>query len=138
MEAQIAKHWRLKDERYRMEGIVCPHCGAAHFPRRAVCSECTIDMSSLDKGADLFVGQEGVVENSDKVEVVGDSGEIGLMTMAWVRFGNRLAFGQIVNMNGHNPEGMVVIGVARDVDGLEVAEGILAGRLFELVEAMDA
>jgi hypothetical protein len=93
-------------------------------------------MSSLDKGADLYVGKEGVVESSEKVEVTGGGGELGLMTMAWVRFGKKLALGQIVNVNGQNPEGMVVTGVVNNGNGLQEAGGILAGRLYELVGEM--
>lgn len=36
----LARHWRLKDQRYRLEGAVCTHCGARFFPPREVCSEC--------------------------------------------------------------------------------------------------
>lgn len=36
----LALNWRLKDQRYRLEGTVCDHCGAKFFPPRQVCTEC--------------------------------------------------------------------------------------------------
>ena len=36
----LALNWRLKDQRYRLEGTVCGNCGAKFFPPREVCAEC--------------------------------------------------------------------------------------------------
>lgn len=36
----LARNWRLKNQRYRLEGTVCGNCGAKHFPPRQVCPEC--------------------------------------------------------------------------------------------------
>ncbi|MBI4790088.1 MAG: Zn-ribbon domain-containing OB-fold protein [Chloroflexi bacterium] len=36
----LARNWRLKDQRYRLEGAVCATCGAKFFPPRGVCAEC--------------------------------------------------------------------------------------------------
>jgi len=36
----LARNWRLKDQRYRLEGTVCKNCGAKFFPPREVCTEC--------------------------------------------------------------------------------------------------
>jgi uncharacterized OB-fold protein len=36
----LARNWRLKDQRYRLEGAVCKQCGAKYFPPRQVCMEC--------------------------------------------------------------------------------------------------
>jgi scaffold protein (connect acetoacetyl-CoA thiolase and HMG-CoA synthase) len=36
----LARNWRLRDQRYRLEGTVCKNCGAKFFPPRDVCSEC--------------------------------------------------------------------------------------------------
>jgi uncharacterized OB-fold protein len=38
---EIARHWRLKAQRYRLEGSVCPICGQLNFPPRPVCPQCT-------------------------------------------------------------------------------------------------
>lgn len=36
----LARNWRLKDQRFRLEGSVCQNCGAKFFPPRQVCTEC--------------------------------------------------------------------------------------------------
>ena len=37
----IPRHWRLKAQRYRLEGSTCPNCGQAIFPPRPVCPHCS-------------------------------------------------------------------------------------------------
>lgn len=37
----IPKHWRLQNQRYRMVGEICEHCGVRLFPPRDVCPECS-------------------------------------------------------------------------------------------------
>jgi uncharacterized OB-fold protein len=49
MYNKIALDWRLKGQRYRLEGRACPHCGAVHFPPRGVCSECGRPMNGMAK-----------------------------------------------------------------------------------------
>jgi uncharacterized OB-fold protein len=34
---EIPQHWRLKAQRYRLEGSICPICGQVNFPPRQVC-----------------------------------------------------------------------------------------------------
>jgi len=36
----LARNWRLKDQRFRLEGTICGNCGAKYFPPRQVCAEC--------------------------------------------------------------------------------------------------
>ncbi len=36
----IPRYWRLRNQRYRLEGTVCKECGAKHFPPRVVCPVC--------------------------------------------------------------------------------------------------
>ncbi len=38
---EIARHWRLKGQRYRLEGSVCPICGQLSFPPRPACPDCS-------------------------------------------------------------------------------------------------
>jgi len=38
---EIARHWRLKAQRYRLEGSICPTCGEASFPPRPACPHCS-------------------------------------------------------------------------------------------------
>ena len=37
---EVPRHWRLKKQRYSLQGEVCPHCDAKIFPPRDVCPEC--------------------------------------------------------------------------------------------------
>lgn len=36
----IPRHWRLREQRYRLEGSACSGCGALAFPPREVCRTC--------------------------------------------------------------------------------------------------
>jgi uncharacterized OB-fold protein len=38
MNNNIPRHWRLKNERYRLVGSLCPRCQQPHFPPRPTCS----------------------------------------------------------------------------------------------------
>jgi uncharacterized OB-fold protein len=40
METGIARHWRLKAQRYRLMGRMCPDCHRKMFPPRAICLSC--------------------------------------------------------------------------------------------------
>lgn len=37
---EISRHWRLRQQRYGMQGEVCPHCSVKIFPPRDICPEC--------------------------------------------------------------------------------------------------
>jgi uncharacterized OB-fold protein len=37
---EIPRHWRLKAQRYRVEGSICACCGQLSFPPRLVCLDC--------------------------------------------------------------------------------------------------
>lgn len=36
----LPRHWRLKDQRYHLEGVICEECGAKLFPPRGICPYC--------------------------------------------------------------------------------------------------
>ena len=40
MATDLARNWRLREQRYRLEGNFCTNCGTKFFPPRTVCSEC--------------------------------------------------------------------------------------------------
>ena len=44
---EIARHWRLKKQRYGLIGEVCPHCDANLFPPRDICPECGQEAKNL-------------------------------------------------------------------------------------------
>jgi uncharacterized OB-fold protein len=37
---EISRNWRLQQERYRLIGVVCPHCDVKDFPPRIICQNC--------------------------------------------------------------------------------------------------
>jgi uncharacterized OB-fold protein len=37
---EVPLHWRLKAQRYRLEGSICSTCGRPTFPPRPVCPSC--------------------------------------------------------------------------------------------------
>lgn len=38
---EIPRHWRLKAQRYRMQGSLCPGCNLFIFPPRRICPHCS-------------------------------------------------------------------------------------------------
>ena len=45
---EIARHWRLKQQRYGLVGEVCPHCDYKIFPPRDVCPNCGDEAKTLN------------------------------------------------------------------------------------------
>lgn len=43
MTVEIARHWRLKPQRYQLVGEICLHCDGKIFPPRDVCPHCGDD-----------------------------------------------------------------------------------------------
>ncbi len=43
MSMDIARHWRLKAQRYQLVGEVCPNCQGKIFPPRDVCPHCAVE-----------------------------------------------------------------------------------------------
>jgi len=48
----IPRHWRLKAQRYRLEGSTCPNCRQLIFPPRPICPNCT---DKAARTADLII-----------------------------------------------------------------------------------
>ncbi len=42
---EIPRHWRLKEQRYKLTGTVCSQCGEKYFPPRQVCPQCGVEIS---------------------------------------------------------------------------------------------
>ena len=49
------RHWRLKAQRYRLEGMICPKCGQPMFPPRPICMKCHSTTWRAKDPADLEV-----------------------------------------------------------------------------------
>ena len=53
---EIPRHWRLKAQRYRLEGLTCQHCGQFIFPPRAVCPNASLHRpTGANRGLVTFV-----------------------------------------------------------------------------------
>lgn len=37
---EIARHWRLREQRYGLTGTICTKCGKRFFTERMVCDSC--------------------------------------------------------------------------------------------------
>ena len=46
MSHEIARNWRLKEQRYRLIGEVCGHCSEKIFPPRDICPHCGQEAST--------------------------------------------------------------------------------------------
>ncbi|MGA2910225.1 MAG: zinc ribbon domain-containing protein [Candidatus Microgenomates bacterium] len=60
---EIARHWRLKAQRYGLVGSICPDCGRKDFPPRQVCLDCQgekIIQSDFPKG-EVYSSEKSVV-----------------------------------------------------------------------------
>ena len=44
---EVARHWRLKKQRYALVGEVCPHCEHKIFPPRDICPDCGKEAKDL-------------------------------------------------------------------------------------------
>ncbi len=47
---EIPNYWRLKAQRYRLEGSTCPICGQVTFPPRPVCPDCSVQPRRIAGG----------------------------------------------------------------------------------------
>ncbi len=41
---EVPRHWRLKKQRYALEGVICPRCQTPLFPPRPVCPHCAEEL----------------------------------------------------------------------------------------------
>ncbi|MEK7526334.1 MAG: zinc ribbon domain-containing protein [Patescibacteria group bacterium] len=54
---EIARHWRLNNQRYKLQGEHCSLCNEYIFPPRDVCPEC------LDTGEKIIKDNSGIILN---------------------------------------------------------------------------
>ena len=53
---EIPRHWRLKAQRYRLEGYTCQQCGQLIFPPRPVCPNASLHCATnADRGLGTWV-----------------------------------------------------------------------------------
>lgn len=44
---EVARHWRLNNQRYKMQGSVCACCGKVFFAPRPVCDACNQNQAAF-------------------------------------------------------------------------------------------
>ena len=59
MATQIARHWRMKSQRYQLTGYTCSQCNTKMFQARVVCPTCAeaqiaSDTETIDQNAILI------------------------------------------------------------------------------------
>lgn len=58
--SEVPRHWRLKTQRYRLMGNVCPDCDRKNFPPRDVCPDCNGEISIQPDEAevDIYISED--------------------------------------------------------------------------------
>jgi uncharacterized OB-fold protein len=108
---EIARHWRLKEQRYNLVGTACSQCGEKSFPPRLVCPKCGADeMKSF-----AFSGRGEVYSFTTIYEAPTGFDETAPYTVALVRLEESpLVTAQLTDLGNDPPEiGMPVEMVTR-------------------------
>lgn len=62
--SEVPRHWRLKQQRYRLVGEICPHCDEKIFPPRDICIGCGKDTFKLPlttRTERKYYGEKGII-----------------------------------------------------------------------------
>ena len=106
----IARHWRLKKQRYGLVGEVCESCGSKLFPPRDVCPEC----QAPAKTPYVFSGKGEVYSFTTIYEPPTGYEEFAPYTVALVKLEEGpLITAQLTDLNGEPSVGMPVEMVTR-------------------------
>jgi uncharacterized OB-fold protein len=73
----VSNHWRLKAQRYRLEGAQCLKCGEISFPPRSRCPHCrdfgqTLyypELETVDGGFPVPASQLKRVDHTERIIV---------------------------------------------------------------------
>jgi len=105
MGYEIPRHWRLKQQRYRLVGEVCPHCDKKIFPPRDICPNCGDECKTLYQ----FSGKGEVYSFTTIYEAPAGFDGMGPYTVALIK----LAEGPILTaqLTDLDPEIPVTIGM---------------------------
>lgn len=101
---EIPRHWRLKKQRYALQGEICPHCEGKIFPPRDVCPHCGNDARTTF----TFSGRGKIYSFTHVTEAPAGFEETAPYTVALVQL----------------EEGPVVTAQLTDVDADEVEIGM--------------
>lgn len=106
----IARHWRLKKQRYGLVGEVCESCGSKLFPPRDVCPEC----QAPAKTPYVFSGKGEVYSYTTVYEPPTGYEEFAPYTVALVKLEEGpLITAQLTDLDGEPSVGMPVEMVTR-------------------------
>jgi len=106
----IARHWRLKKQRYGLVGEVCGSCGSKLFPPRDVCPEC----QAPAKTPYVFSGKGEVYSFTTIYEPPTGYEEFAPYTVALVKLEEGpLITAQLTDLDGEPSVGMPVEMVTR-------------------------
>ena len=100
---EVARHWRLKKQRYALVGEVCPHCEHKIFPPRDICPDCGKEARDLYS----FSGRGEVYSLTTVYDAPAGYEEQVPYTVALIRL----------------EEGPLVTAQLTDLDGRDVAVG---------------
>ncbi len=100
---EVARHWRLKKQRYGLVGEVCPHCEHKIFPPRDICPDCGKEARDLYS----FSGRGEVYSLTTVYDAPAGYEESAPYTVALIRL----------------EEGPMVTAQLTDLDGRDVAVG---------------
>ena len=120
---EISRHWRLRKQRYALEGEVCPHCGAKLFPPRDVCPHCGREA----KTTYTFVGTGTVVSWTTVRQAPAGFEEQAPYVVALIQLdeGAKLT-AQLTDLGGETPYvGMPVEMVTRKLRNDENERGLI-------------
>ncbi len=108
---EIARHWRLKEQRYNLIGTTCTKCGEKSFPPRDICPKCGGETSTPF----AFSGQGEVYSFTTIYEAPTGFDETAPYTVALVKLEEGpLVTAQLTDLGDGKPEiGMAVEMVTR-------------------------
>lgn len=133
---EIARHWRLKEQRYNLIGTACAQCGGKSFPPRQVCPKCGAEASTRF----AFSGRGEVYSFTTIYEAPAGYEEQAPYTVALVRLEEGpLVTAQLTDLDEGKPEiGMPVEMVTRRLraDGDERGMLIYGYKFRPLVKAL--
>ncbi len=98
---QVARHWRLKKQRYALVGEVCPHCEHKIFPPRDICPDCGQEAKDLY----AFSGRGEVYSVTTVYDAPAGYEESAPYTVALIRLEEGpLVTAQLTDLNGRDVE----------------------------------
>ena len=96
---QVARHWRLKKQRYALVGEVCPHCEHKIFPPRDICPDCGQEAKDLY----AFSGRGEVYSVTTVYDAPAGYEEAAPYTVALIRLEEGpLVTAQLTDLNGRD------------------------------------